>query len=89
LKESTRILKDIIEEKNRLLQFSANELRFREIIEEKNRETIAMSELLKCKVKSLKVECVCLHAIFKESLCRMNACSSQNQENLLQIEIES
>jgi len=76
LQANVRSLTKSIEEKNRLLQFSRDELLARQIAEEKNQETLVSNELLKSEVQSLKKEC---H--------RLNAFSSQNEESCLQLEI--
>lgn len=76
LQANVRSLTESIEEKNRLLQFSRDELLARQIAEEKNQETSVSTELLKSEVQSLKKEC---H--------RLNAFSNQNEESCLQLEI--
>lgn len=82
LETHVRMLSEIVQEKNRLLLLSGDELQARERLDNGNRETLVTNELLKSEISSLRSECTQLQD-------RLLAESNYHEESRLEMELYS
>jgi hypothetical protein len=88
LQESMQILINDVEERDRLLQFTREEIQRRERLEEQNRASLLETKLLKNEICSIKSECIVMKDFYEDRLSHLHAKQAEYEEERLQMEID-